>query len=402
MPANELNFDTTIPATRVGKLYNYIQIPEFSYTGIIWKGVSEIVVQFNYSLTNNFILRRYPVKPVGVNFNICIKYRVGMTVFRYKLWEGLDEVMPNIPKYTGQLIKKNCVVEIWTVGGLETVSLDAVINLETSILTLPASLTDLSDVENTDPSAAVVQQIAYTAPTVPTTALWGHYKADSGVTAGSLVELWSNSDSQNPLHNFSAIGALRPQHVVNGGGINSYIEFTNQGQVLINSQNPDIHSYYLVAKVFYNVVGGSILRFDSGDVDGTTRNYDGTRINIKEASLDNLLTPGAGFIIIYRRFGEDEIVYVGLSTFDGASSAEIATSGGPTTSTLFTIGDPNEIDTIDMQVKELLVYDAITTNQQHQQILAYLANRYNFIDYRFHSLVLPQLSAQDVAWLDNN
>lgn len=92
----------------------YFDMPAFEVEDLEWKGASEIVRQFNFTSTKNFALRRRPTKPTDVNYGLCIRYRVGDVVTRYKLWDDDDFQLPNVEMYNGQIIKKNFVLEIWS------------------------------------------------------------------------------------------------------------------------------------------------------------------------------------------------------------------------------------------------------------------------------------------------
>lgn len=123
-----------------------MQLPAFSYD-VTWKGYSEVVTQFNFSASKNFFLKNKPRKPTGVNFLLCIRYRVGETVYRYKLWSDVGEIgMDEIPLYTTQIIKKNFVLEVWSTDGETEASLSEALNIITSVVQVPTDLGSLTDV----------------------------------------------------------------------------------------------------------------------------------------------------------------------------------------------------------------------------------------------------------------
>lgn len=133
------------PFNAVHKVRTYVALPAFTYA-TNWLGYSELITQFNFSADRSFYLKRRPAKPSGVNYQLCIKYRVGNAVFRYRLWgvsltTGLDE----IPLYTNQIIKKNFVLEVWSTENL-TASQATAINLITSVVQIPDDISDLDDV----------------------------------------------------------------------------------------------------------------------------------------------------------------------------------------------------------------------------------------------------------------
>jgi len=161
---NQLNHITLAPARLVDRKVGYFILPTFSYSfapvtstvdstaGTVdtttltvdrntasgndysWAGASVIVAQFNFSSTKNFVLEDLPEAPEDANFCLCIKYRVGNTVYRYKLWEGVGEVL-QAPLYNGEVILKNFVLEIWTVKNVNVANSSFELKLRSSILT---------------------------------------------------------------------------------------------------------------------------------------------------------------------------------------------------------------------------------------------------------------------------
>lgn len=188
-----LNFGTIRPAPIAEWLNSFVSLPIFSYSGIPWKGASEIVTQFNYTATKNFTLRELPTPPVGVNFCLVIRYRIGLVSFRYKLWSAVGEVL-NEPLYNGEVIKKNFVLEIWTVQNTTNVSLATAINIKTSIRKIPDTYASLDEyADNTVVQEAASQNISVSLTAVPTTGLVAHYKNENILQAGGFVTSWVDS-----------------------------------------------------------------------------------------------------------------------------------------------------------------------------------------------------------------
>jgi len=147
MPDTFTNWLTFTPATQVGYRRAYIDLPAFSYTGLSWAGGSECVAQFNFSASQNFILLNRPTKPTNVNYGLCIRYRVGDTVYRYKLWTDTNFVLNDdvAPLYNGQIIKKNFVLEVWNLNGQTTASQTTAIRMISSVRSVPTDITVSSD-----------------------------------------------------------------------------------------------------------------------------------------------------------------------------------------------------------------------------------------------------------------
>lgn len=80
-----------------------------------WRGYSDIIGVYDYVAPNNFSLRGV-VQPEDPTYVACIMWVDDeYNVHRYKLWEDVGEVFYfDIPLYTGQLIKKNFRIEIWS------------------------------------------------------------------------------------------------------------------------------------------------------------------------------------------------------------------------------------------------------------------------------------------------
>lgn len=144
------------PATILRMVDSVFIIPEFDAVGVQWIGASENVFQINASADRDFVLLRRPNKPADATFVPVIRYRIGESVYRYRLWND-DNLMvgaETCPLYNGEKIKKNFVIEIWNLGTEGTVLNSTVeventtaITLETSIREYPSDFRDLDDTE---------------------------------------------------------------------------------------------------------------------------------------------------------------------------------------------------------------------------------------------------------------
>lgn len=153
---------TVRPALLIERKQGYFVIPVFSYifsqtgvhmgstdhtvdetditmntTGVVdnpysWNGASQIRAQVCFNSPNNFVLTELPEKPDDVNYCPCIRYRIGEEVFRYKLWEDVGEIL-GVPLYNGEVIKKNFVIELWTVESTNEITNTEAFNLISSI-----------------------------------------------------------------------------------------------------------------------------------------------------------------------------------------------------------------------------------------------------------------------------
>ena len=123
-----------------GKSRCYIRIPSFSFNDIDTTRDSYVRLQYNYSADKDFTIGKIP-KVIGSGVVLCIRYRVGDNIFRWKLWE--DELFTqNIPLYNGEVIKKNFVIEVWTLKGKKEIGIGSDLLLNTTIRRDSVSIND--------------------------------------------------------------------------------------------------------------------------------------------------------------------------------------------------------------------------------------------------------------------
>lgn len=104
------------PVHALERIKTYWSYPAFEIDDN-WAGYSNLVGVFNYTATNNFTLTAFETLE-DPNYIACVMWvDDDLNVFRYKLWENVGEVFNfSVPLYTGQLIKKNYRIEIWTIA----------------------------------------------------------------------------------------------------------------------------------------------------------------------------------------------------------------------------------------------------------------------------------------------
>lgn len=182
MPDTFTNWLKFTPAGQVGYRRAYLDLPAFSYTGLVYAGASVIVAQFNFSASQNFILLNRPTKPTGVNYGLCIRYRVGETVYRYKLWTDDNFVLNDdgAPLYTNQLIKKNFVLEVWSLNGQTTAVQTSAIRMFSSIRAIPTDITITTDYALA--IGAEFTDLSSIAPTLPATPSYRWTSVGAGTT----------------------------------------------------------------------------------------------------------------------------------------------------------------------------------------------------------------------------
>ena len=153
------------PVIASRKPQGYITLPVFTYTDVPRLGTSDLVVQFNFSAPKNFCISTLPTRPLNTNYILCIKYRVGSVVYRYKLWDH-DDGNVQYPAYSNQLIRANFCLEIWSVSSSTEVSNSVARQILTSLLT---DITNLSVIANYSVAdSAVCVNINAFVPVYPT------------------------------------------------------------------------------------------------------------------------------------------------------------------------------------------------------------------------------------------
>lgn len=131
------------------KLNQYISIPAFSLTYPRWVGASYVLGVATVTVGQNYQLRM-PITAAATHV-LVVRWNVGATYYRYKLWEGVGENV-DYPLYAGEVIPSNAVYEIWCVEGQLTALNAAARNLLLDLLEDP---TTCCDVEATGYDASV-------------------------------------------------------------------------------------------------------------------------------------------------------------------------------------------------------------------------------------------------------
>ncbi len=149
----------------IKKIYTYLVLPTFQ---VLHQNLNfirrRLLFQYNIVAPKSFyILNNSTIFQRGVNFKncfICIKWRVGTNVFRYRLTltPPVDayssnpfkvDLNPYFEIYNNQLISKNCVIEVWEGRTEPIISSNAIVGLiqdisiQTSILSNPQVADDI-------------------------------------------------------------------------------------------------------------------------------------------------------------------------------------------------------------------------------------------------------------------
>ncbi len=137
-----LNWYDYVPVNPIDTVAGFFKIPTFSYSGLVWRGASDMPTQFNFTASRNFTLRANPTKPTSPDFVPVIRWRSGTKVYRWRLWDD-DNLHLEAPLYTNQTIRKNFVIEIWSLFGQTTVTNADPITVTT---TIRQTVTDFSKI----------------------------------------------------------------------------------------------------------------------------------------------------------------------------------------------------------------------------------------------------------------
>jgi len=147
-----------------------IAVPKINFTpayiGAVTPVVPLIVGQYNYTIgypvtiinTTDIVLD--PAKGILNNVAICLRYRVGNTVYRYLLSKTLNATSRSkipYPFYSNQVIKSNFVIEFWQLNQVAAnVGVTADFLFKTGQIYIPTDETD------SGPTIMPIQSVDYT------------------------------------------------------------------------------------------------------------------------------------------------------------------------------------------------------------------------------------------------
>jgi hypothetical protein len=401
--SSTLNFDSITPAVKVGPVRAYINLPAFSQAGVTWKGGSEIVMQYNYSASKAFVLNNRPVMPTGANYLLCIKYRVGYTVYRYKLWQNIGEVLPEVPLYTGQVIKANFVLEIWNIETSTVVSSEDGLDIILSLRRINSDFTSLADYsEDTGDEQTFAELKIFTGyPDLPTENLIANYSPDSTglILVGDPVTQWQ--DTVGDYH-LTPIGSGPPIASTSFGGADpsTVPNFDAVNKGLVNNDAPfAIRDLYIFAYVPTATTGTYLFRGVSGlfniQINATTQ----TITVVCGASNTTLNYPASLelFTVHIYKLASDDTLYIEVLNNVGIIAATTIAGSDDPSVVGFAVGDTSNAAGLVCQVAEIIIYDDYNTLEQQTLIKQNLFGRYNS-----GGIVLPTTITDDQAWLDNS
>lgn len=139
---------STTPVRAVGLINQQVIVPPIDFSTIFIPQSASIWYQYNYTAPFDFRVINFGQLRAQVPNNIikaiiCIRYRIGTTVYRYLLTgSSLNTAIVPSLLYSGQLIKRNFVIEVWRLFGGPPCGIFNALTLTTSIIRNPISEDD--------------------------------------------------------------------------------------------------------------------------------------------------------------------------------------------------------------------------------------------------------------------
>jgi len=352
------------------------------------------------------VLRNRPTPPTGVNFCLCIRWRTGDVVYRWKLWQGVGEVL-NVPLYNGEIIKKNFVLECWTTADASTCSLTTAIRILTSVVTIPTDFRSLGTTAlctGTEYNKAAVAITISSPTTLDTSYMSAWYKADEGITeVANRISAWADQ-SGNAFHLAQATAGNKPLYVSSDADINNMplVSFDDSSRAMTYLTGITVgvtvkHVFLTLSQETFVALRGLLINtttiiYQDG-TSPTLRLTDGTLLlSNSGAAIDTWCTLEIKITSTKTSF----IVYSLSGTIVQVS--EYVTSSWPTYIEglyLFQLGNSAGTGAV-FKIAEAIFYSAVVDTNN---VLAYLINKYTSGGA---SVSFPQTINSGSAWLSND
>lgn len=393
-----LNYATIRQANLAEWLDTFITIPTFSYNGIIWKGASEIVTQFNYAASKNFTLRRLPVKPTSPNFCPVIRWREGATVYRYKLWQTVGETL-NENIYNGEKIGANFVIEIWNIQTDDSVSLATAINIATSIRNAPeTSYLSLAPTEECV-SEEVFQTPFSSDVTSPVAGAVAWWHNDTGLVYLTPPATWVDQIGGRILTSAAALGGSG--NVVDFNN-KFFVDLTGGAQLAWTGTLFQAKHVFIVFSQKTWTLNDLIFRYgnqgDNTDLtqeDVTPKLYRNGSDAINYELAD--ATPKQ-----FDRVYIAEIVNIGFSGFSKTYIYDLNSSvplngTAPSPGIYFDNCDALYVGAADMKISDIIIYPDVLTDANKNLLLQYFG-----VEYSGAIITFPSTQDSDIPGGDNS
>jgi len=391
-----------------GKSRCYIRVPSFFFSDIDEGRDSYIRLQYNYTADKDFILGSIG-KIINSNVVLCIRYRIGDNIYRWKLWED-DLFTQNIPLYNGELIKKNFVIEVWTLKGVKEIGIGSDLLLNTTIRRDSVSISDYKYENNNISTITVfdnIQQGLINNADIGT--LLHNWDPNNAVISdGKVLSIKDELGSTNDLITTDTVDGftlIKGDNLFNGS---TYIN--PQGNGTVRSLDNITGSF----DNYYNVIGflatcnsrfrvsfhNAILSYDNGEYPVIQVAWRGCD-TLKEIpqELDDtkpfLILVGAtkgsaGYLAEAILYQNDSFSYINNGVFDNNSPIDKNTPLGRTTPYIhFQCGLEYAITNL----CSVVAYKA--NNYKLQDLASGMLGRY------YGNMTLPLQFNEGIAWLDN-
>lgn len=417
-PYNLQDWLLRTPVKTVQRRQTYIELPAFSYDDLEWKGASEVIAQFNFSASNKFTLVNLPDKPTGVNYGLCIKYRIGTDVYRFKLWDDdAFKLTGDVPLYTNEIIRANFVLEVWSYENETTAVNDEAIQMITSVRILPTDVTQLGVALAlaTGAEFTAFDNTNTIASSPTTTSRCGWFRTDDyGIivdgptaTTGALTNA-DTSGNMTDLNDTGGASIYAGANALNGhawlrfNGSTNYMDSAFAGGIQASDR-----TYVGVMRIYAGSIdldGWIVADYDNtlmtadkfahfSDTEVYTIKQDGTTAGDKLTLVDD---EWVVFYLTISRSGNEIKLFI-----EGIGEVEIDNTIGDVlaSSTEMYLGnDPTAVgaNAGKFDLAELLVYNAVLSADDLTTNMQYLAQKY------FGAIGLPLTFNTGAAWLNND
>lgn len=245
----------------LGRTQTYITLPAFSQA-VSWRGYSEIAVAFNFEGPNNLSLRSNFTAPLAPNYVLCIMWEDSLRVtHRYALWRGVGEKFYfDCPLYTGQLIKKNFRLEVWSTNSTPAIQTTP-INLFTSVLGNEDYRwgTDFKLVSNDTPTTVWGQNLVV--PAIPNNVGAGNFLMHQFIsTVNFAAPNWTDVGG---LHTVSSANII--QQVFNIG-FNNFTTVSTDGAHITGNTGDAFEENYIIALVYVDGSSGDLVNYSGSPI----------------------------------------------------------------------------------------------------------------------------------------
>ena len=397
---------TFVPAGEARKQKAYIDLPAFSYASQGTVGdASVIVAQFNFSASRDFYLLPRPTKPANVTYGLCIRYRIGETVYRYKLWEDNAFVLSSATlSYAKQLIKKNFVLEVWNFAGVASVNA-AAIRMVTSVRNMPtdyrsiahyalavgAEFTDLANNNVLTLPASVTDRWTasslYDGNDVNDTTPWnpvvGSQVLSQSDGAKAPIKVAANSIYSQGYVSF-ADGVAKNLNTTFPSGLwqNYTLNMVGNIQIAVSPSRYFWNIIQGVAKTWYSAFTATVTEQFGDLVNSSPLTYQQSGGQI--AAVYKFVVDTTGAVQIQHQFNDDAVSYA------------VATSGGVFAAKLNIVDSLIGADAGEIRIADIvLLRNKVATADEDTQIKQYLRNLH------FGEIPLPMTFSVGGPWLDN-